>query len=130
VEKIVPKERNSKSPPAPAVCKKPEINSASSSTSTSDQEVATKPSLLPLAAPPVALKVNPEVELPSYYNPNVINVNKYAEQMKKRKLLWSSKKEEPVNNANKWTNTKFSQDSDGKVASKFLRLMGIKDGTV
>lgn len=28
---------------------------------------------------------------------------------------------------NKWEMTKFSQDTDGKVASKFLRLMGMKD---
>ena len=30
------------------------------------------------------------VELPSYYNPSVINPLKYADQIKKRKLLWGS----------------------------------------
>lgn len=70
----------------------------------------------------------PAVELPSYYNPNVINVNKYAEQVQKRKLLWSGKKEEAATSANKWNNAKFSQDNDGKVNAKFMRLMGIKNG--
>lgn len=66
---------------------------------------------------------------------------RYTEQMQKRKLLWSSKKSAagssapndaekptaPITTTNKWEQTKFSQDTDGKVASKFLRLMGIKD---
>ncbi|CRK97828.1 CLUMA_CG011204, isoform A [Clunio marinus] len=68
----------------------------------------------------------PSVELPAYYNPNVINVNKFAEQQKKRKLIWSGKKDEPVD-ATKWGAAKFSQDEDGTKASKFMRLMGIKD---
>lgn len=52
-------------------------------------------------------------------------------------LIWGSKKEiveqattsEVINKAgtnNKWETAKFSHDSDGKVASKFLRLMGVK----
>lgn len=65
------------------------------------------------------------VTLPSYYNPNVINPNKYAEQVQKRKLLWGNKKSEDT--ASKWGSAKFAQDTDGKVASKFMRLMGIKD---
>lgn len=67
------------------------------------------------------------VQLPSYYNPNVINPNKYAQQMQKRKLLWGAKKTEDA--ASKWGNAQFSQDTDGKVASKFMRLMGIKNMT-
>lgn len=67
-------------------------------------------------------------QIPAYYNKNVINVNKYAEQMEKRKLLWGGKKNAEVKTQAKWENTKFSQDNDGKVASKFMRLMGIKDG--
>lgn len=63
--------------------------------------------------------------LPSYYNPSVINPNKYAEQVQKRKLLWGNKKSDDT--ASKWGNAKFAQDADGKVASKFMRLMGIKD---
>lgn len=70
----------------------------------------------------------PKIELPAYYNPNVINVNKFAEQQKKRKLLWSGKKDEPAKDAAKWGGAKFSQDSDGTKATKFMRLMGIKDG--
>ncbi|KAI8124214.1 hypothetical protein FF38_00175 [Lucilia cuprina] len=67
------------------------------------------------------------VQLPSYYNPNVINPNKYVEQMQKRKLIWGAKKTE--DSASKWGHAQFSQDQDGKVASKFMRLMGIKSTT-
>lgn len=67
---------------------------------------------------------------------------RYTEQMQKRKLLWSSKKSAascsaksdaaekpaaPLTTTNKWEQTKFVADTDGKVASKFLRLMGMKD---
>lgn len=65
------------------------------------------------------------LQLPKYYNPGIINANRYAEQQQKRKLIWGSKKNE--DSANKWGNAHFSQDSDGKVASKFMRLMGIKN---
>jgi hypothetical protein len=55
--------------------------------------------------------------------------NKFAEQQQKRKLLWSGKKEEAAKNSTAWTEkAKFSHDSDGLKASKFMRLMGIKDG--
>lgn len=68
--------------------------------------------------------------LPSYYNPGAINVAKYTDQIQKRKLIWGSKKPENVDQAAaKWQQTaKFSQDQDGKMASKFMRLMGIKKG--
>lgn len=55
---------------------------------------------------------------------------RYTEQMQKRKLLWGNKKaegEQQQTTNNRWEETKFSQDSDGKMASKFLRLMGMKD---
>ncbi len=55
---------------------------------------------------------------------------RYTEQMQKRKLLWGNKKiegEQQQTTNNRWEQTKFSQDSDGKMASKFLRLMGMKD---
>lgn len=55
---------------------------------------------------------------------------RYTEQMQKRKLLWGNKKvegEQQQTTNNKWEQTRFSQDSDGKMASKFLRLMGMKD---
>lgn len=58
-----------------------------------------------------------------------LNNPRYAEQLQKRKLLWGSKKteEKQVTTTNKWETAKFSQDTDGKVQSKFLRLMGMKD---
>lgn len=71
----------------------------------------------------------PPVELPSFYNPKVVNAAKFAEQQQKRKLLWGAKKEEAVaSNSSLWSSAKFTQDTDGVKASKFMRLMGIKDG--
>ncbi|XP_073833103.1 uncharacterized protein isoform X3 [Musca autumnalis] len=85
-----------------------------------------------VTVPPIAIKSDGDssataltVQLPSYYNPKVINPNKYAEQIQKRKLIWGAKKTEDA--AQKWGHAQFSQDSDGKVASKFMRLMGIKN---
>lgn len=75
------------------------------------------------------------IELPKYYNPAAMNPARYAEQIQKRKLLWQ-KKETPEtqtvsqakpNMGKVWQSTTFAQDADGKVASKFKRLMGIKD---
>lgn len=65
-----------------------------------------------------------------YLNPKVVNANKFAEQQQKRKLIWSGKKAEAEakNSSALWTDAKFSQDNDGQKASKFMRLMGIKDG--
>ena len=64
------------------------------------------------------------ISLPPYYNSTVVNAQKFAEQQKKRKLLWQNKKTEETA---KWANLKFSQDNDGTKANKFMRLMGIKD---
>ncbi|XP_070493541.1 arginine/serine-rich coiled-coil protein 2-like isoform X2 [Chironomus tepperi] len=66
---------------------------------------------------------NSDITLPTYYNSSIVNAQKFAEQQKKRKLLWQNKKTEET----KWTNLKFSQDNDGTKANKFMRLMGIKD---
>ena len=74
---------------------------------------------------------------------------KYAEQIQKRKLLWSGNKDKqqqsaataavpvaaptvvPGSSSNSvaklWQSTAFEQDQDGKVTAKFKRLMGIKD---
>lgn len=82
---------------------------------------------LELATPAVVTPAAEPIQLPSYYNPGIINANRYAEQQHKRKLLWGSKKSE--DSANKWGNAHFSQDQDGKVASKFMRLMGIKNAS-
>ncbi|XP_055640769.1 arginine/serine-rich coiled-coil protein 2-like isoform X2 [Toxorhynchites rutilus septentrionalis] len=76
-------------------------------------------------------KATESVPLPSYYNPGVVNPVRYADQVQKRKLLWSHKSAESKDvssNISKWEQAKFSQDKDGKMASKFLRLMGVKDG--
>lgn len=70
------------------------------------------------------------VPLPSYYNPGAVNPVRYADQVQKRKLLWSHKStesKEVSSNISKWEQAKFAQDTDGRVASKFLRLMGVKD---
>lgn len=84
----------------------------------------------------------PVMDLKNFTAPILVSA-RYTEQMQKRKLLWSNKKlggtpetatvaadvkpPPPPTTTNKWEMTKFSQDSDGKVASKFLRLMGMKD---
>lgn len=34
--------------------------------------------------------------LPSYFNPSIVNPQLYAKQQEKRKLLWSGKKKEEV----------------------------------
>lgn len=83
----------------------------------------------------------PAIDLSNFTAPILISP-RYTEQMQKRKLLWSNKKalmtgaggssvagghESAPVTTNKWEMTKFSQDTDGKVASKFLRLMGMKD---
>lgn len=67
------------------------------------------------------------IAVPSYYNPLAINPVQYAEQIKKRKLLWSKKEEAetPAPSSNKWESTKFES---GSTQEKFRRLMGIKDG--
>lgn len=72
--------------------------------------------------PVVSLK---QPELPTYYNPSIINATKYTAQIQKRKLLWGNKSTDQT--SNKWNSAKFSQDTDGKVQSKFLRLMGVKN---
>ncbi|XP_062559552.1 arginine/serine-rich coiled-coil protein 2 isoform X2 [Armigeres subalbatus] len=75
-------------------------------------------------------KAADSVPLPSYYNPGIVNPVRYADQVQKRKLLWGNKTAESKDvssNISKWEQAKFSQDKDGKMASKFLRLMGVKD---
>lgn len=65
---------------------------------------------------------------------------RFRDQIEKRKLLWQKKGEEtstssaaaPVRPPNApqatkvWEGTTFAQDTDGKVANKFKRLMGIR----
>ncbi|TRY62692.1 hypothetical protein TCAL_13086 [Tigriopus californicus] len=93
------------------------------------------------------------VDLPKYYNPSAINPLKYAEQIKKRQMLWGNKKASSESNSvvtppvpttpvpqaapvsshstsalnktsfNKWEATNFGNN---QVNEKFRRLMGIK----
>jgi len=64
------------------------------------------------------------VEIPSYYTVGAINPVKYAEQVQKRKLLWSKTKEKETNS--QWNTTSLSGDADDKSKEKFKKLMGIK----
>lgn len=66
------------------------------------------------------------VAVPKYYNPAAVNPLKYAEQVQKRKLLWSKAKEHKEDKEKEWQQTAFNQDENGKMASKFKKLMGIK----
>lgn len=72
---------------------------------------------------------NLTLNMSNFTSPVLTNA-RYTEQMQKKKLIWGAKKTtagpETTTN-NKWEAAKFSQDSDGKVASKFLRLMGMKN---
>lgn len=77
------------------------------------------------------------IAVPSYYNPLAVNPVQYAEQMRKRKMLWGNKKEkeetkmnQPIQfetdkggSSNKWEETAFQ---DNATQAKFRRLMGIK----
>ncbi|CAG0884708.1 unnamed protein product [Darwinula stevensoni] len=68
------------------------------------------------------------IELPKYYNPLAMNPLKYAEQEKKKKLLWGKKETGEASTSVKvWKNMSFAQDQDGKMTAKFKKLMGIKD---
>lgn len=70
---------------------------------------------------------NLTLNMSNFISPVLANA-KYTEQMQKKKMIWGTKKTttETTTN-NKWEAAKFSQDSDGKMASKFLRLMGMKN---
>lgn len=69
------------------------------------------------------------VEVPKYYNPAAVNPLKYAEQVQKRKLLWSKKPTETDKNEQIETQWKsaFMASDDGKTASKFRKLMGMRN---
>ncbi len=81
------------------------------------------------------LKALTGVELPKYYNPSAINPLKYAEQIKKRQMLWkkpaseeastqAAPSNEPAKTSfNKWEETNFG---NAQANEKFRRLMGIR----
>jgi len=70
----------------------------------------------------------------SYINPaGATAAARLTEQIQKRKLLWTTKKEaqpvqEPavVDGGKSWEAATFKGDNDGKMTEKFKRLMGIK----
>lgn len=74
-----------------------------------------------------------------FYMPGI--TGRFKDQIERRKLLWQKKDPErrapaatstttTTTPAGKvWQTTTFAQDTDGKVASKFKRLMGIKEST-
>uniref|UniRef100_A0A672NSM6 Arginine/serine-rich coiled-coil protein 2 n=1 Tax=Sinocyclocheilus grahami TaxID=75366 RepID=A0A672NSM6_SINGR len=65
------------------------------------------------------------IAVPSYYNPSAVNPMKFAEQEKKRKMLWQGKKEgDKSQTAELWEKLSFG-NKDQNV--KFRKLMGIKD---
>ncbi|KAL4240295.1 Small acidic protein [Mactra antiquata] len=69
------------------------------------------------------------VEVPKYYNPAAVNPLKYAEQVQKRKLLWSKKTEEKDKNEqieSQWKSAFIGGNDDDKAVSKFRKLMGMK----
>ncbi|XP_014269461.1 arginine/serine-rich coiled-coil protein 2 isoform X2 [Maylandia zebra] len=64
------------------------------------------------------------IAVPSYYNPSAVNPTKFAEQEKKRKMLWQGKKDgEKSQTAELWEKLNFG-NKDQNV--KFRKLMGIK----
>uniref|UniRef100_A0A673G9C2 Arginine/serine-rich coiled-coil protein 2 n=1 Tax=Sinocyclocheilus rhinocerous TaxID=307959 RepID=A0A673G9C2_9TELE len=64
------------------------------------------------------------IAVPSYYNPSAVNPMKFAEQEKKRKMLWQGKKDgDKSQTAELWEKLNFG-NKDQNV--KFRKLMGIK----
>lgn len=115
-------------PPAP---KKPPVPlMANLVTSTASLQAATISAAEAAMQSMLALQKETEektgVEIPKYYNPAAINPVKYAEQVQKRKLLWSKTKDKDVNS--QWNATGLSSEHDNKSKEKFRKLMGIKAG--
>ncbi|XP_042344388.1 arginine/serine-rich coiled-coil protein 2 isoform X2 [Plectropomus leopardus] len=64
------------------------------------------------------------IAVPSYYNPSAVNPMKFAEQEKKRKMLWQGKKEgDKSQTAELWEKLNFGNKNQNV---KFRKLMGIK----
>lgn len=83
------------------------------------------PSTATAPAAATAINADGSVNLSNFTNP-LLNSTRYTEQLQKKKLIWGAKKAVENPTTNNWETAKFSQDQDGKVASKFLRLMGVK----
>nr|XP_020458047.1 arginine/serine-rich coiled-coil protein 2 [Monopterus albus] len=64
------------------------------------------------------------IAVPSYYNPSAVNPMKFAEQEKKRKMLWQGKKDgDKSQTAELWEKLNFGNKGQNL---KFRKLMGIK----
>ncbi|KAF1389190.1 hypothetical protein PFLUV_G00070870 [Perca fluviatilis] len=64
------------------------------------------------------------IAVPSYYNPSAVNPMKFADQEKKRKMLWQGKKEgDKSQTAELWEKLNFGNKNQNV---KFRKLMGIK----
>ncbi|CAO2605299.1 Arginine/serine-rich coiled-coil protein 2, partial [Lemmus lemmus] len=64
------------------------------------------------------------IAVPSYYNPAAVNPMKFAEQEKKRKMLWQGKKEgDKSQSAEIWEKLNFGNEDQNV---KFRKLMRIK----
>lgn len=69
------------------------------------------------------------IAVPKYYNPAAVNPLKYAEQVQKRKLLWSKAKDHKEDKEKEWkTSAALASNSDDKTKAKFCKLMGMKGG--
>lgn len=66
------------------------------------------------------------VAVPKYYNPAAVNPLKYAEQVQKRKLLWSKKSQD---DKEKEKEEMMESQWKSSMGSKFQKLMGIKGNT-
>lgn len=66
------------------------------------------------------------VKVPSFYSTTAINPLAYAEQQKKRKLLWSKPKESEKITTTGIVGRAIVDGQDEKTAEKFRKLMGIK----
>ncbi|KAJ8394317.1 hypothetical protein AAFF_G00047240 [Aldrovandia affinis] len=65
------------------------------------------------------------VSVPTFYNPSAVNPMKFAEQEKKRKMLWQGKKEgDKSQTAELWEKLSFGNKDQNL---KFRKLMGIKE---
>ncbi|XP_068461001.1 arginine/serine-rich coiled-coil protein 2 [Clinocottus analis] len=63
------------------------------------------------------------IAVPSYYNPSAVNPMKFAEQEKKRKMLWQGKEGDKSQTAELWEKLSFGNKNQNV---KFRKLMGIK----
>lgn len=63
------------------------------------------------------------VKIPSFYCTGAVNPLHYAEQMRKRKLLWSNKASESTSTAK--IGLAITESQDQKTAEKFRKLLGI-----